>query len=416
MRVLYFHQHFSTPKGSTGIRSYEMARKLVSKGHEVTMVCGSYGGGNTGLDNAFVKGKRTGRVDSIDVIEFELNYANEQGFVDRVKVFLLFALRSIQVVFTEKYDVIFATTTPLTAAIPGIVARWVRRKPFVFEVRDLWPELPREMGVITNPVVLALMSALEWAAYKSATALIALSPGIQKGIERLGIPASRIKLIPNGCDLGIFNNQKEIPLQPDCVNDDDFVAVYTGTHGPANGLGIVIETAQALKSRGRDDIKLLLIGQGKEKQALMEDARNRRLSNIIFHPPVDKATLSRLMLRADVGMQLLANVPAFYFGTSPNKFFDYISAGLPVINNYPGWLAGMINETCCGVTVPPDDPVAFADALVKLADDRSVLIPMGKAAQGLAETRFDRNKLSDDFVAWLEMSAGFTARTPLTTH
>ncbi len=416
MRVLYFHQHFSTPKGSTGIRSYEMARKLVSKGHEVTMVCGSYGGGNTGLDNAFVKGKRTGRVDSIDVIEFELNYANEQGFVDRVKVFLLFALRSIQVVFTEKYDVIFATTTPLTAAIPGIVARWLRRKPFVFEVRDLWPELPREMGVITNPVVLALMSALEWAAYKSATALIALSPGIQKGIERLGIPASRITLIPNGCDLGIFNSGKEMPWQPDGVSDNDFVAIYTGTHGPANGLRIVIETAQALKARGRDDIKLLLIGQGKEKQALIDDARSKRLSNVIFHPPVDKATLSRLMLRADVGMQLLANVPAFYFGTSPNKFFDYISAGLPVINNYPGWLAGMINETRCGVTVPPDDPAAFADALVKLADDRSVLVPMGTAALELAETRFDRNKLSDEFVAWLEMSAGVMARTSLITH
>ena len=174
MRVLYFHQHFSTPKGSTGIRSYEMARRLVSQGHEVTMVCGSYGGGNTGLAGDFSRGRREGKVDGIEVIEFDLAYSNADGFIKRSLLFLLFALRSVGVALTHQYDVLFATTTPLTAGIPGIFSRWLRGKPFVFEVRDLWPELPREMGVITNPVVLWAMGVLEWVSYRSAHRVVGL--------------------------------------------------------------------------------------------------------------------------------------------------------------------------------------------------------------------------------------------------
>ena len=134
MKVLYFHQHFTTPKGSAGIRSYEMARRLISRGHQVTMVCGSYGGGQTGLAQPFVNGKRRGFVDGIDIVEFDLAYSNADGFIKRTATFVKFAFRSIGLVFLEQYDVLFATTTPLTAGIPGIFSRWLRRKPFVFEV------------------------------------------------------------------------------------------------------------------------------------------------------------------------------------------------------------------------------------------------------------------------------------------
>ena len=192
MKVLYFHQHFSTPKGSAGIRSYEMAKKLVTSGHQVTMVCGSYKGGDTGLTDEFVKGVRRGMVDGFEVVEFELEYSNTQSFSQRIKSFLGFALRSIKLSMTEKYDLLFATTTPLTAALPGITARWFRRKPFVFEVRDLWPELPREMGVITNPVILGAMGVLEWLAYKSAHGLVAFSQVIKRGITRFNIPNTRV--------------------------------------------------------------------------------------------------------------------------------------------------------------------------------------------------------------------------------
>lgn len=404
MKFLYFHQHFSTPKGSTGTRSYEMARALVARGHEVTMVCGTYGGGETGLSTPFVSGSRLGLVDGIQVIELDLAYYNSDGFLKRAWLFLKFAGRSVGIALREKYDVVFATTTPLTAGIPGIFARWLRGKPFVFEVRDLWPELPREMGVITNPLVLGAMSVLEWASYRSATRCVGLSPGIVDGIARLGVPRDRIALVPNGCDLEIFSASQE-GWRPDGVRKDDLLAAFTGTHGMANGLDSVLDVAAELKRRGRDDIKLVLVGQGKLKPALQARAAREGLDNVVFHPPVSKLKLAGLMAETDVGMQILANVPAFYYGTSPNKFFDYIASGLPVLNNYPGWLAQMINDEACGFAVPPDDAAAFADALEAAASDRDALCVMGENARRLARREFDRRILADRFVAWLEGAA-----------
>lgn len=383
------------------MRSYAMAQKLIERGHQVTMVCGSFVGGNSGLSGPFAKGLRRGCVDGIDVIELDLAYSNSDGFIKRALTFLKFAARSVGVAFTEQYDVLFATTTPLTAGIPGIFARWLRGKPFVFEVRDLWPELPRAMGVIKNPVVLWAMGVLEWANYHSAHRVIGLSPGIVEGIAHRGVPRDRITLVPNGCDLGIFADAIN-PWRPAQVQPTDLLAVFAGTHGMANGLDTVLNAAAELKRRGRNDIKLLLIGNGKLKPALQARAAREGLTNMVFHDPVNKARLAGLMAATDVGMQCLANVPAFYYGTSPNKFFDYIAAGLPVLNNYPGWLAEMITAHQCGFAVPPDNPVAFADALEQAAANRPALKAMGQRGTALAEKEFDRALLSDRWVDWLE--------------
>lgn len=400
MHVLYFHQHFSTPKGSAGTRSYEMAQALLREGHRVTMVCGSYVQGNTGLTGPFTKGRRRGAVDGIDVIEFNLDYGNHMGFMQRLRVFAKFAAGSIGVALREPADVVFSTTTPLTAGIPGIFARWFRRKPFVFEVRDLWPELPKAMGVITNPVALWLMSVLEWMSYRSANRLIGLSPGIVEGIAKRGVDASRIELVPNGCDLSLFTSPSG-SWRPEGVRDDQLLAVFTGTHGNANGLDAVLDAAAVLKELGRDDIRIALVGQGREKPRLQKRAREEKIDNVLFLDPVPKTQLSGLMSGADIGLQVLRNVPAFYFGTSPNKFFDYISAGLPVLNNYPGWLAKLISENDCGFTVPADDPHAFAAALTEAADDPATLVLKGENAQDLAKREFSREDLSRKWVAWV---------------
>lgn len=400
MHVLYFHQHFSTPRGATGIRSYEMARRLLHHGHRVTMVCGSYAGGVTGLDGPFRKGVRRGNVDGIDVIEFDLSYANRDGFLKRSLTFLKYALGSLRIALTERYDIAFATTTPLTAGIPAVAARWLRNRTFVFEVRDLWPELPRAMGVITNPVVLGAMSVLEWICYRSAHRCIALAPGIAEGIARRGVAAAAIATVPNGCDIELFRADPE-PWRPEGVGEDDLLAIFTGTHGIANGLDAVLDAARVLRDRGREDIKLLLVGDGKLKPRLLARAEKEDLRNVIFHDPVDKKKLAGLMAAADVGMQILANIPAFYYGTSPNKFFDYIASGLPVLNNYPGWVADMIRESDCGFVVAPGDPQAFADALERAASDRAALKEMGLQSASLAKERFDRQMLADRWVKWV---------------
>ncbi|NQZ79914.1 MAG: glycosyltransferase family 4 protein [Colwellia sp.] len=403
MRIFYFHQHFSTPEGSAGTRSYEMAKKLISRGHQVTMVCGSYQGGHTGLTTKFINGQRRGTVDDIQVIEFELAYSNSQSFSQRGISFAKFAYRSIKIALTQKYDVVFATTTPLTAALPGIFARWFRQKHFIFEVRDLWPELPKAMGVITNPIVIAMLSTLEWLAYKSAHGHIGLSPGIVSGIQRHLAKDKKIANIPNGCDLNIFSVQDK-HWQPEGINDEDFVAVFTGTHGQANGLDKLLDAAKVLKQNSVTNIKIILIGQGKLKAQLKQQARNLKLDNVLFLDPVNKIKLAGLMKRADVGLQILANIPAFYYGTSPNKFFDYIASGLPVINNYPGWLAELIEKHQCGIAIPADNTQALVDALIELNNNRERLIKMSINSLELAKSKFDREFLSDQFVDYIEKS------------
>ena len=400
--VLYFHQHFTTPQGSTGTRSYSMAKRLLAKGHSVTMVCGSFVGADTGLKGAFKKGRRRGNVDGIDVVELDLTYGNSEGFLSRVLTMFRYFFGATKFIFTEKYDLVFASSTPLTAGIPGIIAKWVRRKPFVFEVRDLWPELPKEMGVITNPVILFLMSLLEWISYHSADNIIALSPGISEGIERRGILSNAVTLVPNGCDLDIFDSKIESWIPKECASSE-LVALFSGTHGVANQLDSILDVAAELKFRGRNDIKFLLVGQGGQKAHLMDRAIAEDLDNIVFHDPVSKFDLAGLMASVDVGLQVLANVPAFYFGTSPNKFFDYISAGLPVINNYPGWLADMISKNNCGFVVPPENPKKFADALEMAAREKSKLAEMGHNSRMLAKRDFDRDDLADNWVKCLEL-------------
>jgi glycosyltransferase involved in cell wall biosynthesis len=400
MRVLYFHQHFSTPRGGTGTRSYEFARRLVERGHAVTIVCGSYSVADTGLRSKFVRGKRRGWVDGIDVIELELDYSNRMSFPRRTLSFLLFAFRSVALVFRERYDLVFASSTPLTAGIPGIFARRLRRKHFVFEVRDLWPDLPRQMGVIENRASLAAMEWLERLTYRTATACIGLAPGIVDGIGRAGVERRKTAMIPNGCDLNVFH-----PGTQTQDVTETFDAVFTGTHGLANGLDAVLDMAAVLKQRDRRDIRIKLIGDGALKPRLMSRAEQERLDNCEFCDVMPKVDLAEELRRARVGLQVLANVPGFYFATSPNKFFDYLAAGLPVVTNYPGWLAEMLAEHQCGIAVPPDEPAAFADALERLADDADLRSAMSARARSLAESRFDRRRLADQFVDFIEAAA-----------
>jgi glycosyltransferase involved in cell wall biosynthesis len=407
MHILYFHQHFSTPQGATGTRSYEMARRLVARGHRVTMVCGSYSAAYTGLTGPFVRGRRTGEVDGIRVIELELPYANKDSFARRSVSFARFALRSVGIALTHSYDLVFATTTPLTAGIPGIAARALRGRPFVFEVRDLWPELPKAMGVISNPLVLGALSLLEWLSYHAATASIGLAPGIVDGIAARGIDEARITMIPNGCDLELFAPEAHhvgAPDLPGSIRAGDLVAAFTGAHGVANGLDAVLDAAAEIKRRGRSDIRFLFVGEGRVKPALQDRVTAEQLP-VDFLDPMPKERLAALFARVDVGLMVLANVPAFYHGTSPNKFFDYIAAGLPVLNNYPGWLAELIVEHECGLAIPADDPLSFADALETLADDRRSLETMGRHGRALAEAEFDREMLAERFVSFLEQAA-----------
>lgn len=402
MNILYFHQHFTTRSGSTGTRSYEMAQALDGAGHTVHMVCGSNAVGNSGLDGPFVKGRRNGIVDGIEVTELEIEYANDYGILKRFFAFINYAAKSIKIVFERRYDLVFATSTPLTAGIPGIIAKWFRKTPFVFEVRDLWPELPHAMGAITNPVVLAGMSGLEKISYMTADGCIGLSPGIVEGIKRRSASDKPITLIPNGCDIGLFERSVKYSAKKTYTKDDPFIALFCGAHGLANGLDAILDTAAILKAREIDNIKILFIGEGREKERLILRAQNEGLTNVEFRSGMPKTDLVQILHSVQVGLMILKNVPAFYRGTSPNKFFDYIACGLPVLTNYPGWLASIIEEHKMGLAVEPDSPDHFADALITMCNDPDGLERMSEQSLQCATDQFNRAALSTDFVDFLE--------------
>lgn len=407
MHVLYIHQHFTTPSGSIGTRSYEFARRLLAAGHGVTMVCGASGRSETTLAMPFEQGRRRGMVDGIDVIEFDIGYSTSDNIAARVRKFVRFGVSATRIALTDRYDLIFATSTPLTAALPGILARALRAKPFVFEVRDLWPELPKALGV-TNPFLLGGMGLFEWVAYHSADRVIGLAPGIVDGIVGRGIAPTRTAFIPNGCDLELFAGPPPRHASrhlPDRIKPADFICIYAGAHGVANGLDALLPVAADLKSSGAHHIKILLVGTGATKAALVEAARQSGLDNLVFADSIPKTELIALLKGADAGLQLLKNVPAFYNGTSPNKFFDYLAAAIPVVVNYPGWVARLVEDRGCGAAVPPDDPRSFADALRAAAANREEWKRKGNNSLKLASDTFDRDKLGRGFVDLLESAA-----------
>jgi glycosyltransferase involved in cell wall biosynthesis len=377
-----------------------MARRLIERGHEVTMVCVSSHMGDTGLHEAPVRGVRRGTVDGIDVIEIAIPYSNYDSLIRRTITFFRYAIRATWIAVTQPCDLVFATSTPLTAGIPGIAARWLRGRRFVFEVRDLWPELPRAMGVVRNPIVLWGMSLLEWCSYHSAHACIGLAPGIVDGIARRGVDRSRIHMIPNAADLDLFS-------PPDSRNPPTMgmTAVFTGALGAANGADAILDAAAELIRRGDKSVRIDFIGDGKLKPHLARRAREEHLANCCFVDPIPKTQLAQRMRKVDVGLMVLANIPAFYFGTSPNKFFDYLAAGLPVICNYPGWVTDLIRKHECGISVPPDDPKAFAQALQLLSTEPARRENMGHQSRQLAERLFDRSMLAERFVSVLEAAA-----------
>ena len=401
MRLLYFHQHFATPQGSSGTRSYEFARALIARGYQVTVVCGAHQLSGVELPYDDSRGWRRGLVDGIDVISLPLAYSNRDSLFRRGWTFLRFALRSVRLALTLDCDLVFATSTPITAVIPGLAAKWLRGKPFVFEVRDLWPELPRALG-LRNPFLLGGMSLLELLGYRSADACVGLSPGIVEGIRSRADERLPVAMIPNGSDLEVFHPSKRSQLTLPGIGPDDFVAGFTGAHGIANGLDALLDVATELKRRGDHRVKLAFIGDGKEKERLAAKATELGLTNCLFFPPVPKTELGAITASLDCGLMVLKDIPAFYRGTSPNKFFDYIAAGIPVVNNYPGWLAGLITEHRCGLVVPPGNASAFADALQRLAADPAERRAMGAAARALAEKEFARPLLADRFIATLE--------------
>lgn len=395
-RLLYLHQHFSTPAGSTATRSHAQARALVRAGHAVTLATGRFEGAVTGLDTPFRRGRREGVVDGIRVLEFNIRYGNAMGLAMRSLAFLRYAARATRLAVAEPWDAVIASSTPLTVGLPALEARRRHGTPFLFEMRDPWPELPAALGLRTRPV-LAAMDALANAACRQARRVVALSEGMAEIARARG--AAEVTVIPQGADLDLFGPQVT-PWRPEMAGSQELLAVYAGAHGAANGLGLLLEAARLLATRGERRVRLLLVGEGGEKPALRRQAAG--LHNVTFLDPMPKRELAGLLAGAQAGLLCLAPVPEFAGHVAPNKLVDLLAAGLPVLSNLPGEAASLLATHGAGETVGPRDAAGLAEALTRLADDPARRRAMGEAARALAMRRFDRRLLTARFVAEVE--------------
>jgi glycosyltransferase involved in cell wall biosynthesis len=396
MRIIYLHQYFTTPDRVGGIRSYEMARRLVDKGHEVHLLTSS----NVPRETP---GWFQTDVEGIKVHALPIPYSNRQSNAERIRTFFGFAFGAARKARSLGADVVFATSTPLTIAIPGILAARLKRVPMVFEVRDLWPEAPVQMGALTSPPAIYGADLLERLAYRNAAHVVALSPGMAEGVIKKGVPPEHVSVIPNASDLELFRpglDGREFRERFEL--EGKTVLLYFGTMGEANGLSFVLDGAAELKRRGRDDIAILLHGDGRERDLLEARKAREDLHNVTFSSwDLHREELARLVASSDVCMTIYKNLPVLYT-CSPNKMFDSFSAGKPVLTNMPGWLGGLVEKNEAGVFVEPDNAVDFADKAEHLADHPELREVYGRNARALAEREFSRDLLAEKLEAVLQ--------------
>lgn len=411
MRILYLHQPYSAPSGAVSTRAHAMASALAAAGHEVTLACASYAGAETGLAGPFRFGRREGRVPGgFRVVEVAARGGNARSLPARALSFAGFAAAASGLAL-GRWDGIVASSTPLTVALPALLARGLRGTPFLFEIRDPWPELPRAMtewlretgrGRGVPGPLLAAMGPLATLACRHAAAVVALSDGMAETAVARGADPARLRVIPNGCDLGLFGPQAA-PRRLPGAQSWESVAVYAGAHGVANGLDLLVEAARLLAERGERRVRIAMVGEGAEKPRLAARAAELRLPNLDFLPPMPKPELAALLAGSQIGLHCLAPVPAFAEWTAPNKPMDYLAAGLPVVASQGGALARLLDgPPAAGIATTPGDPAALAEALAALAADPARREAMGRAARRLAVARFDRRAQAARFVAAAE--------------
>jgi len=406
MRITYLHQYFATPESATGTRSYELARRLVERGHDVTVIAST-----AQLPGSLGRATRTTHadVDGIDVLALPVPYRNEMSYRKRMQAFARFAAEASYHTARQSSDVVFATSTPLTIAVPALVARLGRRTPMVFEVRDLWPELPIAMGALRNPLLRGAARALEWSAYHGAVQVVALSDGMADGVVARGIPRDRVTVVPNACDVERFDVPEEagaavrasVPgLAPGAP-----LVVYAGALGRINGVRYLVDVAARLRTLV-PEARVLIHGAGHDEWEIRSHARALGVldETLFLRPPVPKDEVPALLAAATVATSLFIPLEQMWIN-SANKFFDALAAGRPIAIDYGGWHRNLLEESGAGIAMAPGDAAKGAEKLAAFVTDPDRLARARAASRSLARERFDRDVLGARFADVLERAA-----------
>lgn len=385
MRITYIHQHFVLPGEPGGSRPYEFARRMAAAGHEVTMICGR--------DEAMDK-----TVDGIHVRRLAIPYRNEMSKRERIVSFFNFLVRASAVAARVPADVIYASSTPLTVAVPGIVAKFTQRAPLVAEIRDLWPEVPIKLGYLNNPVAIFLAKQLEKAFYAASSEVVALSPSMADGVKEVA-PKKRVTVIPNASDFERFDvpAEQRAAFRKEQGWGDDVVAVYAGGFGMSYQLEWLVDLAAQLRRDGVENVRFVLLGQGSDSDALYQRAENAGLdADAMFLGRQSKEAVAKYVSAADIALSPLRDDPCLE-GNSLNKVFDAMAASRPVVFNHGGWLEEAATEHDAGWRLSRDIPTA-AKRFAEIISDRDEMRAAGQRNRELGEKRFARDSLYNQLI------------------
>lgn len=400
MHILLIHQAFAAVNEPGGTRHHELARFFVSQGHRVTIIASpvSYLTGEASEGQiTWVEQQEDG--EQIRIYRTYTYPAFHKSFIHRVIGFFSFMLSSFTVGLRVKdVDVVWGTSPPIFQGVTAWMLARLKRVPFLFEIRDLWPAFAVAVGVLKQPVLIKMSEWLEKFLYRKADMLVANSPGFISHIDKRG--GVEIKLVPNGADAKMFDpNNIGSTFRENHQLTDYFVILYAGAHGISNDLGVLIEAAERLKEY--PDIAVVLLGAGKEKENLKNLAASKQLTNVHFLPPVPKSEMNDALAAADACVAILKPIE-MYKTVYPNKVFDYMAAGRPVILAIDGVIKEVVDDAAAGISVKPGDPDALADAILKLRDDPVKGEEIGSNGRKAIEMKFDREILANDFLNLFE--------------
>ncbi|MBC1520280.1 glycosyltransferase family 4 protein [Listeria aquatica] len=403
MNILYLHQYFATPASSTSIRSYVFAKKLVDSGHKVTVI----------TTDAFLENEQpyqiSGHVkhyqfDGIEVRAVSSSYSNYMNKYQRIREFVKFSYMAQKIGKKQKNaDLIFATSTPLTIGIPAMQLKRKLKIPYIFEVRDLWPEAPIQLGYLSSKPAITLARWLEKKIYQHAEHIIALSPGMAKGVIATSQKADKVSVIPNLADLNLFQDDNvDEHLRHRLIRQLDlegkFVLTHIGAMGEANGLEHLVEAALHLKRKNIMNVKILIVGNGKTKPRLSAFCEQHALENVQFLDTIKKEEVPTYTSLANVTMTSFLPKPILATN-SPNKFFDSLAAGKPIIVNSSGWTRKIVESEGIGYYADPKKPKDLASLLMVLSKHKNELAHMKPKIRSVATKKFSAEKLANDVLA-----------------
>lgn len=405
MNILFLTENFPPETNASATRVYERACYWVAAGHQVTVLtCAPNFPQGRLLDGYRNRWRQVEEVSGIRVVRVKSYITANEGVVRRTLDFMSFmAMGFLFGLFERKPDVVVATSPQFFAAVGGWMLAACRRRPFVFELSDLWPASIIAVGAMKDNQLLRLMEWLELFLYRRSSAIVALTHAFKKNLISRGIPPDKIAVVINGVDLRRYTPlQRDVTVATDYDLMDKFVVGYVGTHGMAHGLENVLAAAEILKSNTR--IRFLLVGPGSTRDTLMAAAKARNLHNVIFLSPQPKARMPTVWSLCDVGLIHLRNDPVFS-EVIPSKIFEAMAMGLPLLLALPaGEATDLVEADGAGIAVPPEDPRALATAVESLAGDDRLRASLAKRSLAAAPSH-SRLHQANSMIAVLEAAA-----------